>query len=143
MEKTVFTTKKYVCHLIVAVILLISFTFMYYTDFTANRLTEYQELALTVTVLGLICDISVLTYRYIRQYDRSHLRYHQPRIYMMDAIISYLSGMGICYYGATSSEGILYWLFAIVGWLITFLFIANAILSSTVYIMSKLVNEGE
>ena len=85
----------------------------------------------------------MLTYRYIRQYDRSHLRFHQPRIYMMDAMISYLSGMGICYYGVTSSEGILYWLFAIIGWLIAFLFIVNAILSSTVYIMSKLVNEGE
>ena len=43
----------------------------------------------------------------------------------------------------TSSEGILYWLFAIIGWLITFLFIANAILSSTVYLMSKLMNGGE
>ena len=143
MKKTVFATKKYVFHLIIAVILLISFAFIYYAGFTTNSLTESQELAVTVVILGLICDISVLTYRYIRQYDRSHLKYHQPRIYMMDAIISYLSGMGICYYGATSSEGILYWLFAIVGWLITFLFIANANLSSTVYIMSKLVNEGE
>ena len=143
MEKTVFTTKKYVCHLIVAVILLISFTFMYYTNFTANQLTEYQELALTVTVLGLICDISVLTYRYIRQCDYSHLKYHQPRIYMMDAITSYLSGMGICYYGATTSESIFYWPFVIAGWFFTFLFIVNIILSITVYVMSKLMNGGE
>ena len=143
MRKTVFATKKYVFHLIIAVILFINFAFIYYAGFTTNSLTESQELAVTVVILGLICDISVLTYRYIRQYDHSHLKYHQPRIYMMDVMMSHLSGMGICYYGVTSSEGFPHWLFAIVGWLITFLFIANAILSSTVYIMSKLVNEGE
>lgn len=143
MKKTAFKTRTYVFRLINSTAFLIILSLLYYHHFMANRLTGVQELALTVSILGNISDISVSTYRYVYQYREKDLRRHHPKVYLMDLFMSHLTVIGFCYYGTTVSQGIEYYFFAIAGWLSISLFIVSLGLSFITYFINHVMNKGE
>ena len=143
MKKTAFKTRTYVFRLINSTAFLIILSLLYYHNFMANRLTGAQELALTISILGSISDISVATYRYVYQYRDKDLRRHQPKVYLMDMFMSHLTVIGFCYYGSTVSRGVEYCFFAIAGWLSISLFIISLGLSFATYFINHIMNKGE
>lgn len=143
MKKTTFTTRKYFAHLIAAILLLIFYVGVYGAGLVTHTLILTQELALTFVIIGLISNMAVDSYCYVCQCRYDQLRSHNPHIYYVDLFLTSLFAVSACYYETTVCEGLLYWVFAIIGSLIAFSLVVNAIFIAIAYVLTKLIKKGE
>lgn len=126
MKRTVYQTRYYVLSLICGICLLTVFIYLYGHHLRECYLTLPQELALSISILGTLGQITMDSYRYIRQYSLGFLKRNYPILYHVNSNLTAITIISICYVEASLlKEGGFYWFFIVTGWLFIFVLFTN------------------